>query len=70
MKGKKLNYVLVVAVLFGTVLYFWKDSETRQKWAFMLKEKQNSRKFLAEQRSIARNGGVLLDDIELAAYHN
>jgi len=70
MKGMNLNYALVVVVLFGTVLWFWKDSETRQKWAFILKDKQNNRKFLAEQRSIARNGGVLLDEIELAAFHN
>jgi hypothetical protein len=70
MKGMKLNYVLAVVVVFGTVLWIFKNSETRQKWSFILKEKQNYRKFLAEQRSIARNGGVLLDEIELAAYHN
>ncbi len=69
MKGfkKKLAVVLVFSV--AALVGLFKGTEARQKWVFKLKNKHDHRRQIAEKRSIARNGGVLLDDIEMAAYH-
>ncbi|HXB09623.1 MAG TPA: hypothetical protein VNW04_21000 [Puia sp.] len=47
-----------------------KGEEAKQKWVFRMKSKYENRRLMAERKSIARRGGVLLDDIELAAFHN
>jgi hypothetical protein len=70
MKGFKNKMVVFLAVSVGGMIGIIKGEEAKQKWVFRLKSKVENRRLMAERKSIARKGGVLLDDIELAAYHN
>ena len=70
MKGVKNKMVVFLAVSVGGMIGIIKGEEAKQKWVFRLKSKYENRRLMAERKSIARKGGVLLDDIELAAYHN
>ena len=62
--------VVFLAVTVGGMIGFIKGEEAKQKWVFRMKSKYENRRLMAERKSLARKGGVLLDDIELAAYHN
>ncbi len=62
--------VVFLAVTVGGMIGVVKGEEAKQKWVFRMKSKYDNRRLMAERKSLARKGGVLLDDIELAAYHN
>jgi len=62
--------VVFLAVTVGGMIGVIKGEEAKQKYVFRLRSKFENRRLMAERKSIARRGGVLLDDIELAAYHN
>jgi len=62
--------VVFLAVTVGGMIGVVKGEEAKQKYVFRLRSKFENRRLMAERKSIARRGGVLLDDIELAAYHN
>lgn len=62
--------VVFLAVIVGGMIGVVKGEEAKQKYVFRLRSKFENRRLMAERKSIARKGGVLLDDIELAAYHN
>ena len=70
MKGLKNKVVVFLAVSVGGMIGVIKGEEAKQKWVFRMRSKYENRRLMAERKSIARKGGVLLDDIELAAYHN
>ena len=70
MKKARNKIVIFLAVTIGTVIGMFKGEEAKQKWVFKLKTKYDNKRLMAEKKSIARKGGVLLDDIEMAAYHN
>ena len=70
MKGLKNKMVVFLAVSVGGMIGLVKGEEAKQKWVFRMKSKYENRRLMAERKSIARKGGVLLDDIELAAYQN
>jgi hypothetical protein len=70
MKGVKNKMIVFLAVTVGGMIGVVKGEEAKQKWVFRMKSKYDNRRLMAERKSIARKGGVLLDDIELAAYHN
>ena len=70
MKGLKRKLAIVLIWTFAGLLGFFKGTEARQKWVFKIKSKYVNRKQVAENKLIALKGGVLLDEIELAAYHN
>ena len=70
MKGVKQKVALFLAVTIGGMVGLVKGEEAKQKWVFKIRSKYDNRRLVAERRSIARKGGVLLDDIELASYHN
>ena len=69
MYGIKNKMVIFLAVTIGGMVGLIKGEEAKQKWVFKIKSKYENRRLIAERKSIARKGGVLLDDIELAAYH-
>ena len=69
MNGIKNKMVVFLAVAIGGMVGLIKGEEARQKWVFRIRSKYENRRLMAEKKSIARKGGVLLDDIELAAYH-
>ena len=62
--------VVFMAVAVGGMIGVVKGEEAKQKWVFRVRSKYENRKLIAQRKSIARKGGVLLDDIELASYHN
>ena len=62
--------VVFLAVSVGGMIGIIKGEEAKQKWVFRMKSKYENRRLMAERKSLARKGGVLLDDIELAAFHN
>ena len=70
MKGVKNKMIVFLAVSVGGMIGLVKGEEAKQKWVFRMKSKYENRRLMAERKSLARKGGVLLDDIELAAYHN
>ena len=70
MKGVKQRMVVFLAVTVGGMIGVIKGEEAKQKWVFRMKSKYENRRLMAERKSIARKGGVLLDDIELASFHN
>jgi hypothetical protein len=61
-----LFFVISVASVIGIV----RGEEAKQKWVFKIKSKVDTKKLTAEKRQLAKKGGVLLDDIEMAAFHN
>jgi len=70
MKGARNKLVVFLAVVAGGVIGLFKGAEAKQKWVFRIRSKYENRRLVAEKKSIARKGGVLLDDIEMAAFHN
>jgi hypothetical protein len=68
--GFKNRVVVFLAVSVGGMIGVVKGEEAKQKWVFRVKSKYENRRLMAERKSIARKGGVMLDDIELAAFHN
>jgi hypothetical protein len=69
MKSVKNKMVVFLAVAIGGMVGLVKGEEAKQKWVFRIRSKYENRRLMAERKSIARKGGVLLDDIEMASYH-
>lgn len=70
MKKIKLRLLVLLIITGGFLVGAFKGDEARQKWVFKIRSKYDDRKQMAEKKSIVRKGGVLLDDIEIAAFHN
>ncbi|HZG26138.1 MAG TPA: hypothetical protein VEZ17_16235 [Chitinophagaceae bacterium] len=70
MKGLIQKLVIFLIVLVSGLIGLVKGPVAKQKFVLKRKIRKETRRQLAENRSIVRKGGVLLDDIELAAYHN
>jgi hypothetical protein len=68
--GFKNKVVVFLAVSVGGMIGVIKGEEAKQKWVFRMKSKYENRRLIAERKIIARKGGVVLDDIELASFHN
>lgn len=62
--------ILLLAITIGTIVGIFRGSEAKQKWVFRIKSRFEEKRLLAEQKKLVRGGGVALDDIELAAFHN
>lgn len=63
------RWLMVLILTGGSVIGVFKGAEARQKWVFKVKNRIVERRQEAEQKKILRSGGVVLDDIELAAFH-
>lgn len=61
-----LSFVMIVAPFVGWV----KGSEAKQKWVYKWKSSYNEKRQLAKKRMESRKGGVVLDEIEWASFHN
>jgi hypothetical protein len=70
MKRTKNRVVIFLAFTIGTLIGLFKGEEAKQKWVFKIKSKYDSKRLVAEKKMIARQGGVLLDEIEMASFHN
>jgi hypothetical protein len=69
MKMLKNRLAIKLIWVFAGLLGVLKGAEAKQKWVFKIKNKFLNRKQVRENKLIALKGGVLLDDIELAAFH-
>lgn len=70
MKAIINRMVLLLALTVGSVVGFFRGNEAKQKWIFKIRSSFDEKKHLAEQRRVIRQGGVALDDIEIASFHN
>ncbi|NII24910.1 hypothetical protein HB364_07465 [Pseudoflavitalea sp. X16] len=62
--------VLLLALTVGSIVGMFKGTEAKQKWVFRIKSRFEEKRHLAEEKKFIRQGGVPLDDIEIAAFHN
>ncbi|ULQ51235.1 hypothetical protein [Flavihumibacter fluvii] len=69
MKRFQQKAVIMIAVVVGSLIGAVKGQEARQRWMFKVLSKQDERLSRAVRKSEARKGKILLDDIEMAAYH-
>ena len=69
MKIFRNRLVLVLAITIGAIVGFFRGNEAKQKWVFRIKSRFDEKRHIAEQKRVLRDGGVALDDIELAAFH-
>lgn len=70
MKMFRSRIILILALTIGTIVGIFRGNEARQKWVFRIKSRFDEKRQLAEQKRLMRDGGVALDDIEIAAFHN
>ena len=61
--------VIMLAVFVGTVVGLFRGTEAKQKWVYKIKSRYEDKRQMAAKKTI-RVGEVMLDDIELAAFHN
>jgi hypothetical protein len=62
--------ILLLALSIGSIVGIFRGNEAKQKWVFRIKSRFDEKRQIAEQKKLLRDGGVALDDIELAAFHN
>ncbi len=62
--------VLLLALTVGSVVGMFKGTEAKQKWVFRIKSRFEEKRPQAEEKKFNRQGGVTMDDIEIAAFHN
>ena len=62
--------VLLLALTVGSIVGMFKGTEAKQKWVFRIKSRFEEKRHLTEEKKFIRQGGVPLDDIEIAAFHN
>lgn len=66
----RTRFILILALTIGTIVGLFRGNEAKQKWVFRIKSRFDEKRQLAEQKRLMRDGGVALDDIEIAAFHN
>ena len=69
MKQVNNRFVIVLAIVIGTIVGIFRGSEAKQKWVFRIKNRYEEKRQIAEHKKLLRDGGVALDDIEMAAFH-
>ena len=69
MKQVNNRFVILLAIVIGTIVVIFRGSEAKQKWVFRIKNRYEEKRQMAENKKLLRDGGVPLDDIEMAAYH-
>jgi uncharacterized membrane protein YqgA involved in biofilm formation len=69
MKQVNNKFVVLMAIVIGTIIGIFKGSEAKQKWVFRIKNRHEEKRQTEENKKLLREGGVPLDDIEMAAFH-
>lgn len=69
MKKFTNRLILLVALSLSSLVGMLKGQEARQKWVFRMKSLLDEKRQSEEQKKIYKNGGVPLDDIEIASFH-
>jgi len=65
--SNKMAVYFVIGV--GSLIGMVRGEQAKQKWVFKIRSKYDNKRLIAEKRQLARDGGVLLDDIEMASFH-
>jgi hypothetical protein len=63
------KWPIVMMLALAPLIGLLKGNEAKQKWVFKFRNRHEEKKQIAEEKKMVRNGGVALDDIELASYH-
>ncbi|HRE50630.1 MAG TPA: hypothetical protein PK339_04360 [Flavitalea sp.] len=68
---KKINskWTLLLILIAAPLIELVKGSEARQKWVFKFRNLYDEKRSVEEQKKLAREGGVALDEIEMASFH-
>lgn len=69
MKRMQNRLILFLALTLGSIVGILKGNEAKQKWVFKVKSRYEEKRQLAQQKKMLEDGGVALDDIEIAAFH-
>lgn len=69
MKKSINRLVLMVALSVGSLVGFLKGTEAKQKWVFRIRSRFEEKRQMAENKKLLKDGGVPLDDIEMASFH-
>lgn len=69
MKKMQNRLILFLALTLGSIVGILKGNEAKQKWVFKVKSRFEEKRHLAQQKKMLEDGGVALDDIEIAAFH-
>jgi len=69
MKQVNNRMIILLAITVGTIIGIFRGNEAKQKWVFKIKNRYVEKRQLAEQKKQVREGGVALDDIEMASFH-
>lgn len=64
------RWLIVLILVVGTMIGIFKGSEARQKWVFKIKNRYEEKKHQNEMKKYCADGGVCLDEIEMASFHN
>jgi hypothetical protein len=70
MKKFQRNLILILAMVAATIIGWVKGDEAKQKWIYKWRTSYEEKREMARKRIAAREGQVLLDDIEWASFHN
>lgn len=70
MKKLQRNLLLSLVMAGATIVGWVKGTEAKQKMVYRWKMSFEEKRALAKKRMAQRQGQVMLDDIEWAAYHN
>jgi hypothetical protein len=70
MKRYKNKFLVFLAITIGTLIGMLRGEEAKQKWVFKVRSKYDNKRLMAERKSIARKGGVLLDEVEMSSFHD
>lgn len=60
--------VIMLAVFVGSIVGLFRGNEARQKWVYRIKSRYEDKRQMAAKKPL-QPGEVMLDDIELAAFH-
>ncbi|MEO6914810.1 MAG: hypothetical protein ABI151_03440 [Chitinophagaceae bacterium] len=70
MKTTRFGFFALLIVVSATGIFLIRGSEAKDKWVFKMKDKYENRKNQAQKKLLKKSGGILLDDIEMQAYHS
>lgn len=70
MKNIRFRMMTLLIVVSAMGIFIVKGSEAKDKWVFKMKDKYENKKNLAQKKLLQKRGGILLDDIEMQAFHS
>ncbi|MEP7258047.1 MAG: hypothetical protein ABI687_06660 [Flavitalea sp.] len=69
MKQFHNKWAIILIISVWAIIGIFKGSEAKQKWVFKIRNRDEEKRQVAEQKRSLREGRLALDDIEMAAFH-